>query len=120
MIVVLDRRPYSRLFKRFFNADYGLIDIDETIECLCRGLTGTSKDYTYIRDLVYLDILFQGHHLFSKEQEFSMLAFFGAVKAKIIEELSEASNIIRPDLRLDFIERYSPMNLSFRVWTHRK
>ena len=119
MIAILDKKPYISHIRRFFDSTYGLVDCDETIECLCRGLSGTSKDYTHIRDLVYSDILFQGHHQFTTEQEFNMLAFFGAVKGKLIEELSEASNITRPELRIEFVDKYSPLSLAFHVWSTR-
>lgn len=89
--IVIDKIPYLKRCRKFFRLEYGNIDYDALIDCLCLGITGEKDDWKHIRDMVHGDILFQGHQDrsedgggFTARQKTKLMKFLFELRGEIV------------------------------------
>lgn len=92
-----------------------MIDPDDVLDVLCRGIKGCFHDLTYIRNMVFSDLLFQGHFLLRDSEKMELLKFFGTMRIRILEELALGPRYKNGMLKVRFIETKSKSGLLFEV-----
>ena len=120
--VVINKIPFLKQCRNFFKLEYGIIDFDALIDCLCMGITGCPDDWKHVREMVYGDIWIQGH----QDATFGQGPLCGHKKTKLLRFLFNLRSDIIAALRhweLNQIRRcrYLPnlttsMSLKFEVF----
>lgn len=91
--VVIDKIPLLKQCRNFFRLEYGIIDYDALLDCLCFGVTGSPDDWKHVREMVYGDVWLQGHRditdslPFSDHKKTKLLRFLFKMRSDIIAAL---------------------------------
>ena len=100
--VVINKIPFLKQCRNFFRLEYGIIDYDALLDCLCFGVTGSPRDQVHVRDMVYGDVWLQGHRditdslPFDEHKKTKLLRFLLRLRSDIIAALRHHdSNLIR-------------------------
>lgn len=115
--VVISRIPILKQCRNFFRLEYGMIDYDVVIDFLCEGIEGKASDRDYIRDMVYSDIFFQGHHEpYSEHLKTKMFRFLISLRSDIVGTLLNGGRISH-HAHFRFCPQFkSSMSLTFQVF----
>jgi hypothetical protein len=116
-ILIINKIPLLKMFRRFFTLEFGIVDYDDALDCLCSGINGSARDQTHIRDMVYGDAWYQGHHEpYTDEQKARLFRFLLDVRGKIVWEIHQTG---RTPYHLHFrylIKHTTSMSLKFEVY----
>ena len=105
-----------RACRDFFRLEYGVIDIDEVLDYLCEGIQGKQSDRSHIRDMVFGDIYFQGHHEpFDDHLKNKMFRFLLSLRSDILRMLLHGGVISHRSHFRYCSEFTSGLSLTFEV-----
>ena len=116
-VVVISKIPFLKLCREFFRLEYGIIDFDELLNCLCLGIEGKAQDRDHIRNMVYRDAWNCGHHEpYDEQQKLRLFRFLSDLRARIINAI-HGGGVIPHHLHVRFQSQFtSRMSLTFEVF----
>jgi hypothetical protein len=115
-IVVISKIPLLKLCRDFFRLEFGLLDYDDVLDCLCSGIRGSASDRDYIREMVHGDVWIQRHQEpYSVEQKTRLFRFFLDLRGRIINQIHQEGRVPY-HLHIRYVQKFtSNMSIKFEV-----
>lgn len=116
-VIVVDKIPLLKMMRGFFTLEFGIIDYDDVLDCLCSGIAGDKGDRKHVRNMVYGDAWLQGHHdPYSDIQKQRIQTHLWDLRHHIVRQIHHIGNTPH-HLHFRYLIKYtSSMSLKFEVY----
>lgn len=116
-VLIVNKIPLLKMMRGFFTLQYGIVDYDELLDCLCSGINGSAgKDRLHVRNMVYGDAWTQDPETYTEDQKTRMLRFLHELRSTIVREIHHHG---RAGYHLHFrylLKSTTRMSLKFEVY----
>lgn len=115
-IIVVNKIPLLKLCREFFRLEFGIVDFDELLECLCTGIHADARDRDHIGNMVYGDAWLQGHHEpYTDDQKMRLYRFLIDLRGIIVRKIHDGGRVSY-HRHIHYVAKYrSTMSLKFEV-----
>lgn len=116
-VVVISKIPFLKQCRDTLRLEFGLIDYDELLDCLCQGVEGKATDRDHIRNMVYGDGWIQGHQIpYDDHLRTRLFRFLIDLRGQVINAIHRGGTIPY-HLHIRYQSQFtSRMSLTFEVF----
>lgn len=113
--VLVGKSEYIYRIDEYLNQDQTVLDAEYVLDTICRGIKNCPHDRTYVRNLVFTEVLFDGIHVFTPSEQIEMLKFFGKLRMSILGSVMQCAKVPNIKTRLRFVPNKSKTALAFEI-----